>query len=127
MMRRAMRYDPEAIHEVPRGGDLEREIERLLNEWHAKSNANLDDPDAMFMLAALQFILGDPGRAYFAIDRAIDMGDADDSAMKLRRLIREAMEKAGAKNAPSEPAPAGQPAEAPASVVPESRSWQVPY
>ncbi len=133
MMRRALRNDPEAIRSVPRSAEIDVVLGRLLTQWQDSSNANLDDADAHFMVAALRYMLGDSGRALFAIDRTADLGDTDASSQNLRIIIRQATEAGRTQSvSPANSTPPVAPM-APMFDTPsatpstQSTNWAVPY
>jgi hypothetical protein len=121
VMRLAMRIDPESILEVPFDQRLHDQIWFALDLFLDRADRNPQDVDAQFMIAALRFMMGDSTLSFFAIDRALDGGDMDQSAMNLRALIRQAMEE----TAPFVPAtPSSPPANEP--VVQPEPTWNVP-
>jgi hypothetical protein len=136
MMRRALKNDPEAIHEVPQTQGLIQAMEAALDEFVEMSDRRADNVDAQFMIAAMRYMLGDVSRAFFAIDRATDWGDKDASAVNLHGIIRKAMEQPAQPAPAPSTAPAGQPAYSPMmeftpvqppTILPEEKPFQVPF
>lgn len=122
--RLALRIDPEAIREVPQDQRVHEQIRIVLDRFIDRADQDSRDLDAHFMIAALRFMMGDSTLSFFAIDRAIDGGDADPAAQNLRLMIREAMEQ----STPFVPtSPATTPAPMQDSVIqPGTTSWEVP-
>jgi len=89
-LRKAMTDQPEAIVLVPQNLAMQGHLERLLDRWEEKSRVE-PSADAMFMIAALRFMLQDEATAYFAVDEAINAGDDDASARNLKDIIRASM------------------------------------
>jgi tetratricopeptide (TPR) repeat protein len=115
-MRRAMRRDPQSLNEVPQDDDLRQEFKPLLDYFEARLQQSPDDIDANFMIAALRYLTGDEAMAYFSIDRAMEAGDRDVSAVNLKAVIRNALDRGPSDRAPSlsmfeqaPPAPASDP------------------
>ncbi|NNF43129.1 MAG: hypothetical protein HKO59_02775 [Phycisphaerales bacterium] len=86
-MRRAMVDDASALFDVPTDALVLDQVQRLLDVYRERLRSDRSDIDALFMSAALQMILDDPALAFHAIDAAIDAGDDDPSAQRLRVFI----------------------------------------
>lgn len=137
MMRRALKNDPEAIHEVPQADGVLKAIEDALDEYIEMSDRRADNVDAQFMIAAMRYMLGDVSHAFYAVDRAMDWGDRHDSAANLHAIIRKAMEQPQQPAPQPQPATPAQPAYAPLmmdvappqppTIVPDDQPWEVPF
>jgi hypothetical protein len=99
-MRRALRDDPESLREIPLSEDLRTQIQPLLETYLHQSKQNVSDIDSLFMLAVLHTIDGDEAMAYFAIDRAAELGDGDRAVANLKSMLQQSLDRA-----PSQPAP----------------------
>jgi thioredoxin-like negative regulator of GroEL len=122
VMRLALRVDPEAIREVPQDQRVHDQIRIVLDRFLDRADQDPRDVDAHFMIAVLRFMMGDSTLSFFAIDRALDGGDADPAAQNLRLMIREAMEQSAPfvpQTTPSSPAEDS-------NTQPDAPSWQVP-
>jgi tetratricopeptide (TPR) repeat protein len=140
IMRRALREDPEALHEVPQGVRIDDHLRNLALRYEARSQARRDVDD-QFMLAVMRYLLGDVHQAFYALDRGLDLGDSDASAANLRSLIRQAMEQPSSRApvtapmapaaAPTAPRGAVPPQEnqtsAPVTLVPADSDWDIPF
>ncbi|HWB21209.1 MAG TPA: tetratricopeptide repeat protein, partial [Phycisphaerales bacterium] len=89
--REALRDDPEALRRVPTDDGVTGKVRAAISMFSKRANANERDADAMFMLGALEYLAGDNGKAYVAVDTALDNGDKDSSTQNLRNLIRNEM------------------------------------
>lgn len=92
-MRRALELDPISVRLVPVDAVLRRRVLDLIDHFAAESRRNEFDRDALFMVAALNTVIGEDGLAFFALDRAIDLGDDDISTYNLESIIRQRMEE----------------------------------
>lgn len=92
-MRRALELDPISVRLVPVDSVLRRRVLDLVDHFAAESRRNEFDRDALFMVAALNTVIGEDGLAFFAIDRAIDLGDEAVSTYNLDSIIRQRMEE----------------------------------
>lgn len=92
VMRDAMGIDPEALSEVPQHDDVFYMVEELLAYYEQQTRLTPGDPNAWYMTAALRYVIGEYTPAYFAIDRAIELGDSDQSALNLKGQIRSMIE-----------------------------------
>jgi hypothetical protein len=90
-MRRAMRDEPSALRAVPRDSIMRDQFRSLLGFYADRARRNFGDLDALFMVAALRYLLDEPSVAYFAADAAIRSGDDDEATDNLKRLIEETM------------------------------------
>ena len=90
-MREAMRVDPEALHYVPDDDRLAQEISVLVQYYEDRARHIYGDVDALFMVAALRYMLGEVPAADYALDVAITLGDADVSTFKLQAIIASAL------------------------------------
>jgi tetratricopeptide (TPR) repeat protein len=116
-MRRALREDPESLREIPLSEDLRVQLRPLLDEYLRNSKQNPSDVDALLMLAVLHTIDGNDAMAYFAIDRAVDIGDRDVASGNLKRMIQQSLDREPVQPiTPSPlPTPTPSPIEQPAS------------
>jgi hypothetical protein len=112
-MRDVMRLDPEAMLYVPDDPRLNEQLEPLARGFDRRARESLRDLDALFMVAALRFLLGEFNEAHFAVDVGIALGDADPAALNLQALIEAAKEDATAEPgpAPAAPTPTAPPGE----------------
>jgi hypothetical protein len=90
-MRRALRDEPSALRGVPQDPVLREHFRSLLEFYADRARRNFGDLDALFMVAALRYLLDEPSVAYFAADAAIRSGDDDQATANLKRLIEETM------------------------------------
>jgi len=90
-MRQAMRLDAGALDRVPRSPALAVNFEAVASHYGGRIKVDLDDVDALFMIAATRHLLGDQAVAFFAVDSAMRNGDADESSANLRTMLREAL------------------------------------
>lgn len=136
-MRRALREDPESLNKVPNDPKVVQAINGMLDHYKTQLKQTPFDANALFMSAAMQYLLGQDALAYVTIDDAIDRGgDKDESAGQLKRLIREALNNsapqsgAGSTSAPStlSPGPLNSPSltPPPPASTPE-RKQEVPF
>lgn len=102
-MREALRHDPDSLNELPDPVIESAHVQSLLSVYEARAAADARDIDAMLMLSAMRYVLGDPALAYFAVDTAIERGDSDISARNLKGLIHDALN--------AQPAPQTQPSD----------------
>ena len=86
-MRRALIDEPEALRWVSDDPQMREQVRILLGVYADRARGDFSDIDALFMVAALRFILDEPADAYFAIDTAINNGDEDASAFNLKAMI----------------------------------------
>ncbi len=92
-MRRALRDQPEALRSVPSDPLTREQILILLGVYANRAREDFGDIDALFMIAALRFMLDEPADAYFAIDTAINNGDEDASAFNLKAMINRDLQE----------------------------------
>jgi len=90
-MRRALRYNPSALDEVPRSSLLASELEELREQYEYR--AGHDDADAHFMVAALSYMLHDNYAAMDAVDKALALGADRASLLNLQQLVDTRMER----------------------------------
>jgi len=90
-MRTALENDPEALGKVPGILALVDHIVRLRDRYEEIARTTDRNTDALFMLAALRFLLNEEAVAYFAIDEAIEAGDDELSTAILKDRIRQSM------------------------------------
>ena len=124
-MRIALRNDPESLNEVPDNAKIEQGVRQLLDYYVDRIKSAPGDVDALFMSAALRFLVDDEALAYFAADRAIEKGDKDVSVLNLKRLIQSALDKDSQKHQ-AEPAPSVAPSDRPAAIPSEQPAASKP-
>lgn len=90
-MRKALRDDPEALYEVPENLALEGHLRVLMSRYEDGARGADTDRDALFMVGAIRFLLGEEAVGYFAISEAVEAGDDNESTLILRELLRDAM------------------------------------
>ena len=92
-MRRALIDEAEALRGVPDDPQMREQVRILLGVYADRAREDFGDIDALFMIAALRFILDEPADAYFAIDNAIINGDEDASAFNLKAMINRDLQE----------------------------------
>ncbi|MCZ6493071.1 MAG: hypothetical protein O6933_03230 [Planctomycetota bacterium] len=90
-MREAMRVDPEALHYVPDDDRLAQEVSDRVQYYEDRARHTYGDVDALFMVAALRYMLGELPAADYALDVAITLGDVEVSTVKLKAIIEWAL------------------------------------
>ena len=91
-LRTAMRVDPVSLLDVPRGDGLDRLLVAAADNYDARARSNYGDVDALFMVAALRYLLGEDAAAHYAVGIAIAIGDDDASSRNLKGLIEASPE-----------------------------------
>ncbi len=86
-MRDALRLDPASLAAAPRSDGLDAVLLGLVEQYDERARRGYADLDALFMVAALRYLLGDDPAAHYAIAVAITLGDTDASARNLEALI----------------------------------------
>ncbi|MDT8281894.1 MAG: hypothetical protein RQ982_03675 [Gammaproteobacteria bacterium] len=87
-MRRAFRIAPDSLHYIDIDKTLQPAVSALIDEYAQRQNSANNQPDAAFMVAALNYLLHEDEAASIAIERAIqDEGDDSQSAENLQRLL----------------------------------------
>ena len=86
-LRTAMRVDPVSLRDVPGGDRLDVLLSDTADHYDARARAAYGNVDALFMVAALRYLLGQDHIAHYAIEIAITLGDVDASAHNLKGLI----------------------------------------
>jgi len=94
VMREAVRIDPGALALVPHSTSLDLSYEAVASHYGARIKVDLDDVDALFMIAATRYMLGDNAVAFFAVDSAVRNGDTDESSSRLRSALQAALSDA---------------------------------
>jgi len=87
VMREALRVDPEALRYVPDDERLHGQLAQLVVHYETRARQQYGDVDALFMVAALWYLLGQEDTAHYAIDIAVTLGDADPSTLSLQALL----------------------------------------
>jgi tetratricopeptide (TPR) repeat protein len=108
-MRRALRTDPEALNEVPQDEQVQQQISQALSVFENRAQSS-DDPDSLFMVAALRYLAGEEALAYFAIDRVTDRGYNDASDVNLKAVIQATIDEFSPVPQPLEGPQANEPA-----------------
>ena len=86
-MRRAFRVDADSLHYLPIDERLRDRMHTLLEHYRYKASHQEDEVEALFMTAALHFLLHEDAAAAEAIEAAIAHGDADASAGAMHTLL----------------------------------------
>ncbi len=86
-MRRALRFDPDAMDYVTIDAALRPRLEELVTHYGGNAYPTVDSAEAAFMLASLHYLLGDIDSAKSAIVLAVAEGDRDSSTANLRHLV----------------------------------------
>jgi len=92
-MRRALIDEPDALRWVPDDPQMREQILLLLGVYADRARDDFGDIDALFMVAALRFMLDEPADAFFAVNAAIRAGDDDPSAETLQAMITSVLEE----------------------------------
>jgi hypothetical protein len=88
-MRRAFRINPDSLHYIAIEKPFHAQIDSLIDEYSHQLNTADKQPDAAFMIAALNYLLHDNEAARKAIEQAIDQEHDDSrSARNLHRLVQ---------------------------------------
>jgi len=98
-LRTAMRVDPVSLLDVPGGDRLDVLLSNAANYYDARARAGYGDVDALFMVAALRYLLGQDAFAHYAIEIAITLDDDDPSTRNLKGLIEASPEDAELRRA----------------------------
>jgi hypothetical protein len=88
-MRDALYVDPDSLRYVPDDERLHQQMVTLAERFEHRARQQYGDADALFMVAALRYLLDQLPAAYYAIDVAITIGDEDPSTLSLEQLIAE--------------------------------------
>jgi tetratricopeptide (TPR) repeat protein len=91
-MRAAVRDDPDAFGETPHDAKTDERINALLTHYRNATREKSDDADALFMTAALRHLLGQDALGLYAIDKAMQSGDHDPSALVLKGVIQRSLD-----------------------------------
>ncbi len=86
-LRTAMRVDPVSLLDVPGDHRLNRLLADAADHYDARARGGYGDVDALFMVAALRYLLGEDAAAHYSIEVAITIGDKDASTRNLKGLI----------------------------------------
>lgn len=81
-MRRALRVDPNSLKHLTFSDKLQQSIVKLIDAYKLKGNT-----DAMFMVAALQYLLNNQVNANAALGEVLSQGDKNESTHNLKRLL----------------------------------------
>ena len=92
VMREALRVDPESLRFVPDDERLRGQLMQLVEHYEYRARHQYGDVDALFMVAALWYLLNQEQTAYYAIDVAVTLGDGDASTLNLKSMIESAWE-----------------------------------
>jgi tetratricopeptide (TPR) repeat protein len=90
VMRDALRVDPESLRYVPEDERLHGQVAGLLKHYEYQARHQYGDVDALFMVAALWYLLDQEHTAHYAIDVAVTLGDGDISTVNLKSMIESA-------------------------------------
>jgi len=88
-MRRALRFEPEALRYMAVDKSLQTRIRELIHRYDYDS-ASAKATDAAFMRASLHYLLRESTEARHAMDQVVQAHDDTVSAKNLNKLIREA-------------------------------------
>lgn len=106
-MRRAVSVDPAALQHVPIDQPLRDRVQKLMVSYNAQVANPAMRSDALFMLGALNTIVGDYNHAAAAVQDAAAGGDNQPTTVILNRMIQHELDT-------QPPAPPPAPAQAPA-------------
>jgi hypothetical protein len=87
IMRDALHVDPEALRYVPDDERLHGQLTQLVVHYETRARNQYGDVDALFMVAALWYLLGQEETAHYAIDIAVTLGDTDSGTLSLQALL----------------------------------------
>lgn len=88
-MRRALRFEPKALHDVPVDDPLRDRLGALIERYEQRIRDGHGSPDDQFMVAALAYVRGDYELAEARVDGAVESGDSDPTTLALKGLIAE--------------------------------------
>ncbi len=86
-LRTAMRVDPVSLLDVPGSDRLDVLLSHTADHYDTRARAGYGDVDALFMVAALRYLLGQHHIAHYAVEIAIALGDVDPSTRNLKGVI----------------------------------------
>jgi hypothetical protein len=86
-LRTAMRTDPVSLLDVPAGDPVDALLAAAADRYDARARGGYGDVDALFMVAAMRYLLGEDHAAHYAIEVAVTLGDDDTSTRNLKGLI----------------------------------------
>jgi hypothetical protein len=89
-MRSALRSDPEALRYVPDDERLHGQLAGLVEHYEYRARHEFGDVDALFMVAALWYLLNQEDTAHYAVGVAVTLGDGDASTLNLQAMIQSA-------------------------------------
>jgi hypothetical protein len=90
-MRDALRIDPASIAYLPDDERLRERVRELMAPYETRARTQYADVDALFMVAAMWYLVGEPQTADHALSVGITLGDADSSALNLRAMIESSL------------------------------------
>jgi hypothetical protein len=91
-MRDALRIDPGSLGYLPDDERLRERVATLLPYYETRAKTQYADVDALFMVAALWYVVGEPQTAHYALSVGITLGDGDSSALNLSAMIEASLE-----------------------------------
>jgi len=86
-MRRAFRYEPEALPELAHNLGAHATVDDLIADYEYDAGGGRAQPDAAFMIAALHLLNGRRAEAESAAARAAEAGDGSASLRNLRQAL----------------------------------------
>ena len=108
-MRKALRDDPDAFKEAPHDVKIVEQMRTLLTHYRNVTRDNANDIDGQFMTAALRHLIGEDALAYYAVSKAIEAGDKDQSVIVLKVLIQRTLDAQPDSSEPAATTPATVP------------------
>lgn len=85
-MRRALRYDPDALHYLQLDSELQEDLSGLIERYQGMLTGD-NNNDTVVMITALHYLRGDISSAEQSMEAAI-LSDNDASIVQLARLLR---------------------------------------
>jgi len=86
-MRRALKTDPDALHDVALDRYLDAKVQQIIQQYEKQQAYSSRDADTAFMLASLHFLRRDMKAARNHIHQAMRAEDRSASTINLRALI----------------------------------------
>ncbi len=86
-VRSAVRRDPQMLRLVPRTEALTTRLRDLADVYKQRTSRTDQEFDSLFMIAAINTILGDDAAAFYAANQARSRGDSDDSTTQLAAML----------------------------------------
>jgi hypothetical protein len=92
-MRSAVEIDARGLDLLPDTEGMNVLLSALVERYEADARRSYGDLEALFMVSALRYLLGEIPAAHYAIDVGITLGDDSRSALALRAFIEELLRR----------------------------------